>query len=54
MWITFQDYTKDVEQVLFLRHDHQYGIFLLYKSGYHLVTNRVKIIIFTIGGWRFL
>ena len=26
--------------------------FFLYKSGYHLVTNRVKIIIFTIGGWR--
>ncbi len=29
----------------FYRHDHQYGIFLLYKSGYYLVTNRVKIII---------
>ena len=39
---------------IFIVYDHQYGIFLLYQSGYHLVTNRVKIIIFTIGGWRFL
>ena len=29
----------------FYRYDHQYGIFLLYQSGYHLVTNRIKIII---------
>ena len=27
----------------FYRYDHQYGIFLLYESGYHLVTNRIKI-----------